>query len=51
MMRLFRRRSKIVEPIGWDNAAKRVHDVEPIGPYLLLHHSTCWCRQPRGAVQ
>jgi hypothetical protein len=35
----------MLDPIGWDEAAQRVHDVEP-GPHGLLHHSGCWCRVP-----
>ena len=41
-----RSRDSIVDPIGWDEAALRVHDVEPMGGGLLLHHSGCWCRVP-----
>jgi hypothetical protein len=32
------------DPIGWDERAQRVHDVEPLRGGRLLHHSTCWCR-------
>lgn len=39
----FARRTLIVDPIGWDAKARRVHDVDMLSG-ILLHHSTCWCR-------
>jgi hypothetical protein len=44
--------SRVSDPLGWDEAAQRVHDIEPMGGGQLLHHSTCWCRQqpPSGPV-
>lgn len=45
-MRLWRRRSDgIVDPIGWDPRARRVHDVGHLPSGQLLHYSTCWCRR------
>ena len=38
---------KMVDPVGWDEKAQRVHDVTPT-PTGLLHHSRCWCRHPPG---
>lgn len=39
-----RRKSRIVDPLGWDERVQRIHDITPM-PYFLLHHSTCWCRK------
>ena len=33
----------MIDPVGWDEEHRRVHDVTPT-PRGLLHHSTCWCR-------
>ena len=49
MERWLRRRGvrPLIDPVGWDEQAQRVHDVTPT-PNGLLHHSTCWCRRPTG---
>lgn len=41
----WRRRTLVLDPIGWDEAAQRVHDVEVLRDGVLLHYSTCWCRR------
>ena len=38
-----RRRAKWVDPPGWDEEARKMHEVEPT-PWGLLHFATCWCR-------
>jgi hypothetical protein len=43
------KRNRIVDPVGWDKRLHRVHDIEAVaGGRLLLHFSTCWCREARG---
>jgi len=34
----------MVDPVGWDEEARRVHDCEMQPNGRLLHFSTCWCR-------
>ena len=44
---LGRRSEKWVDPIGWDESAQAVHDVSLMPDGKLMHHSTCWCRNPK----
>lgn len=34
----------MVNPVGWDESAQRVHDVGHQPDGALMHYSTCWCR-------
>ena len=41
-----RRRSIVVNPVGWDEQHQRTHDVGFQIDGALMHYSTCWCRRP-----